>query len=335
MKRYETPTSNGDIVLSTRVRLARNLKDYPFPARLSVEDREAVNNLVKDALLTDENRDSFDYIPMQTLTPVQAVSLAEKHLISPEFASDSAGRALILAKDEDVSIMLNEEDHVRIQVIYPGLALEDAYARAEAFDKALEQKAAIAFDERLGYLTQCPTNLGTGLRASVMLHLPALAQGGTMRRLSSTIAKLGLTIRGALGDGTRAVGDIFQLSNQVTLGISETAAIQNLNAIALQIIAQEKNARAALLKDDVFIDRIWRAYGILKSAHMLSCSEMTDLVSLVRLGAAEGILDIPLETLNRLLVEMQPATINVAEGRRCTAAERDVIRAKAVKDALA
>ncbi len=335
MKRYETPTSNGDIVLSTRVRLARNLKDYPFPARLGVEDREAVNNLVKDALLTDENRDSFDYIPMQTLTPVQAVSLAEKHLISPEFASDSAGRALILAKDEDVSIMLNEEDHVRIQVIYPGLALEDAYARAEAFDKALEQKAAIAFDERLGYLTQCPTNLGTGLRASVMLHLPALAQGGTMRRLSSTIAKLGLTIRGALGDGTRAVGDIFQLSNQVTLGISETAAIQNLNAIALQIIAQEKNARAALLKDDVFIDRIWRAYGILKSAHMLSCSEMTDLVSLVRLGAAEGILDIPLETLNRLLVEMQPATINVAEGRRCTAAERDVIRAKAVKDALA
>lgn len=334
MKWYENTASNGDIVLSTRIRLARNLKDFPFPARLSAQEKEKVNAIVKDALLTDKNSDGFDYIEMKDLSSVEAVSLAEKHLISPEFASESAGRALILSKDEDVSIMLGEEDHVRIQVIYPGLAMDEAYAKALEFDTALEKSVAIAFDERLGYLTQCPTNLGTGLRASVMLHLPALSGSGAMRRLASTIAKLGLTIRGAYGEGSRPVGDIFQLSNQVTLGISEQAALQNLNAIALQVVAQEKNARAALLKDDAFIDRIWRAYGILKSAHMLSCSEFTDLASLVRLGTAEGVLDLSLPVLNRLLVEMQPATINVAEGRRCTAAERDVIRARKVKEAL-
>lgn len=334
MKWYSNSADNSDIVLSTRIRLARNLRDYPFPARLDSESRKEVNSLVKDALMNDENKDEFDYIEMSSLTASQAVSLAEKHLISPEFASNSNGRALILSKDEDVSIMLCEEDHVRIQIIYPGLSLDSAFQKAEEFDGMLEKSTAIAFDEKLGYLTQCPTNLGTGLRASVMLHLPAIAKTGAMPRLASTVAKLGLTLRGAYGEGSQPVGDIFQLSNQVTLGISEEAAIRNLNSIALQITQQEKQAREALLKDDVFIDRIWRAYGILKSAHMLSCSEFTDLVSLVRLGAAQGILDIPLETLSRLLVEMQPATINASQNRSCTSAERDVIRAKAVKEAL-
>ena len=334
MKWYENTAAHADVVLSTRVRLARNLKDYPFPARLNEKGKDEVCAVVRDALLTGERAKAYDYVPMRTLSHTRCVSLAEKHLISPEFASDSAGRALILSKEEDVSIMLCEEDHVRVQVIYPGLSLEEAYQKADELDEALSQKVAIAFDPRLGFLTQCPTNLGTGLRASVMLHLPALSRGGAMQHLANTVAKLGLILRGAYGEGSRPVGDIYQLSNQVTLGISEQAAIKNLESIANQIIAQEKSAREALMKDDVFIDRIWRAYGVLKSAHMLSCSEFMDLGSLVRTGAAEGILDVPVQTLTRLLVEMQPATLNCAEGRNCTAAERDVLRAKAVKEAL-
>jgi len=333
MKWYTNNANESDIVLSTRVRLARNFKDYPFPARLDSNERKKVNELVKDIIIKPEST-SLKYIEMSDLSSYQAVSLAEKHLVSPEFASDSTGRALILSDDEDVSIMLCEEDHVRIQVIYPGLSLDEAYEKASEFDAMLDKEADIAFDERIGYLTQCPTNLGTGMRASVMLHLPALGRSSAMSRLATTVAKLGLTLRGAYGEGSEPIGDIYQLSNQVTLGISEKAAIQNLKSITQQIVTQEKQAREALLKDDMFIDKIWRAYGILRSAHMISCNEFTQLVSLVRLGASAGLIDIPTSTLSRLFVEMQPATINASAEKAYTASQRDVIRAKAIKEAL-
>ena len=212
MKWYDNTAEHADIVLSTRVRLARNLKDYPFPARLNEKGKEAVCAAVRDALLTGDRAGDYDYVPMRTLSHTRAVSLAEKHLISPEFASDSAGRALILSKEEDVSIMLCEEDHVRVQVIYPGLSLEDAYRKADELDEALSSKLAIAFDPRLGYLTQCPTNLGTGLRASVMLHLPALDMTGAVHRIGANLSKLGLTIRGLYSESTKPVGAFFQLS---------------------------------------------------------------------------------------------------------------------------
>lgn len=321
------------IVLSTRVRLARNLKDYPFPARLSPEEKKQVNEEVIAALQGEDGAD-LRRIDMAALSSSEAVSLAERHLISPEFTSNAEGRTLLLSDDETVSIMLCEEDHVRIQIIEPGLALEKAFAKADALDERLSRGVQVAFDEKLGYLTQCPTNLGTALRASVMLHLPALSRAGLMPRLSSTIAKLGLTLRGTYGEGSKPVGELFQLSNQVTLGISEQAAIQNLGAIARQIIDQEAQSRESLRSDNVFIDKIYRARGILGSAYMLSCSECTELLSLVRLGAALGLLDIPLEALNRLLTEIQPATINVAAGRVCPPAQRDVMRAQKVKEAL-
>ena len=330
MKEYKA----DPIVLSTRIRLARNLKDYPFPARLSAAEKAQVNDEVAAALLGGEEAWSLRRIDMESLSGFEAVSLAEKHLISPEFASSAEGRTLLLSEDETVSIMLCEEDHIRIQVIEPGLSLEEAYQKADALDDKLAAVLPVAFDEKLGYLTQCPTNLGTALRASVMLHLPALSRAGLMGRLSSTIAKLGLTLRGTYGEGSKSIGELFQLSNQVTLGISEQAAIQNLAAIARQIMAQETEAREALRQDNVFIDKIWRARGILGSAYMLSCSECTELLSLVRLGAALGILDVPLEKLDRLLTEIQPATINVAAGKSCTPAQRDVIRAQKVKDTL-
>lgn len=333
MKWYSNKGKNFDVVLSTRVRLARNLEEYPFPARLGSAEKQKVNEVLKNIFLSAPCGEKLEYIEMKSFSKSQAVSLAEKHLISPEFAYAPEGRALILSENEDVSIMLCEEDHARIQAILPGLALEEAYQKAAVFDRQLEENAAIAFDKRLGYLTQCPTNLGTGMRASVLLHLPALS-GTAVNRLASTVARLGMILRPAFGEGNRALGDVFQLSNQVTLGISEQAALQNLNAIALQIAEQEKQAREALLRDDAFIDKIWRSWGILKSAHMMSFREFISLFSLVRLGAAEGILEIPLETLGKLLVEMQPATINADCEKDMTARERDVFRAQSVKAAL-
>lgn len=333
MKWYMGLGNQGDIVLSTRVRLARNLEDYPFPSRLDSKEKEEVSSIIKEAL-SDYNEKALENIDMASLTPAGAVSLAEKHLISPEFASETKGRSLLLSESEDVSIMLCEEDHVRIQVIYPGLSLEEAFDTAEKIDSHLEKKLNYAFNENLGYLTQCPTNLGTGMRASVMLHLPALSKKGAMRGLSTTVSKLGLTLRGSYGEGGESSGDIYQLSNQVTLGISESAAIQNLSSIALQIIAQEKQARAVLVKDEDFMDKIYRAYGILKSAYKLTSRELIGLLSYVRLGASEGILNVPLETLSALFIELQPATMNAQSEESLSQSQRDIKRAERVREAL-
>ena len=271
---------------------------------------------------------------MSALSSAETVSLAEKHLISPEFACDTLGRSLLLSDDEDISIMICEEDHIRIQTVYPGLSLEEAFETALKIDEILENKLSYAFYENLGYLTQCPTNIGTALRASVMLHLPALNKKGAMQRLSTTVAKLGLTLRGSYGEGSEVSGDIYQLSNQVTLGISEEAAIKNLNSIALQIIAQEKQARAILIKDEDYLDRIYRAYGILKSAYKLTSKELMNLISYVRVGVSEGILDIPAEKLRSLTVLLQPATLNTSVGKVLSQTERDVLRSQKIREEI-
>ena len=334
MNWYKNKGTEGDIVLSTRVRLARNLSEYPFPARLDESQKKAIGNTVKEVLADNENF-KLDFIDMSALSSAETVSLAEKHLISPEFACDTAGRSLLLSADEDISIMICEEDHIRIQTVYPGLSLEEAFETALKIDEALEDKIAFAFDENLGYLTQCPTNIGTALRASVMLHLPALSKKGAMQRLSTTVAKLGLTLRGSYGEGSEISGDIYQLSNQVTLGISEEAAIKNLNSIAIQIITQEKQARAVLIKDEDYLDRIYRAYGILKSAYKLTSKELMNLISYVRVGVSEGILDIPAEKLRTLTVLLQPATLNTSVGRVLSQTERDVLRSQKVREEIA
>lgn len=333
MNWYKNKGSEGDIVLSTRVRLARNLSEYPFPARLSENQKKAIGNTVKEAL-ADETDFDLDFIDMSALSASETVSLAEKHLISPEFASDTTGRSLLLSKDEDISIMICEEDHIRIQTVYPGLSLSEAFETASKVDTALENKMAFAFDENLGYLTQCPTNIGTALRASVMLHLPALSKKGAMQRLSTTVAKLGLTLRGSYGEGSEISGDIYQLSNQVTLGISEEAAIKNLNSIAIQIITQEKQARAILIKDEDYLDKIYRAYGILTSAYKLTSKELMNLISYVRVGVSEGILNIPAEKLRELTVLLQPATLNTSVGKVLTQTERDVLRSQKIREEL-
>lgn len=334
MNWYKNKGNEGDIVLSTRVRLARNMTEYPFPARLDETQKKDIGTIVRDIIDADKSF-GLDFIDMSALSSAQTVSLAEKHLISPEFACDTIGRSLLLSKDEDISIMICEEDHIRIQTVYAGLSLEEAYETATKIDSILENKLSYAFDEALGYLTQCPTNIGTALRASVMLHLPALSKKGAMQRLSTTVAKLGLTLRGSYGEGSEVSGDIYQLSNQVTLGISEEAAIKNLNSIAMQIIAQEKQARAALIKDEDYLDRIYRAYGILKSAYKLTSKELINLVSYVRVGVSEGILSIPTEKLREMTVVLQPATLNAQSGKVLTQTERDILRSQKVREELA
>lgn len=331
-KWYIQQGKDSDVVLSTRVRLARNVSEFPFVAKLDDEKRKMLNEKIRDVILPFDNE--LSYVEMNTLTSAQKISMAERHLISPEYTTESNGRALILSEDEDVSIMLNEEDHIRLQVMAAGFALEEAYEKADRIDNELSSKLNIAFDEKIGYLTQCITNLGTGMRASLMLHLPALTKQGIISRLSSTVSKLGLTIRGAYGEGTSHTGDIYQLSNQITLGISEKEALANLASIAKQIIEQERNARKELMKNEDYTDSIWRAYGILKYARKMSCAEFMQLVSLVRIGVSQGMIEVDVEKLNELTVSLQPATINARKREDLKASQRDIIRAQEIREAF-
>ena len=332
-KWYIGAGEQSDIVVSTRIRLARNIAEYPFPNKLNTKSRMELNNVIKEALESD-NKYNLRFLEMRTLARFEAASMAERHIISPEFASDLDGRALMLSPEEDISIMLNEEDHIRLQVMKSGFALDEAYQVANEIDDVLGARFNFAFDERIGFLTQCPTNLGTGMRASVMLHLPALTLSGQIHKLINTVSKLGLTFRGAFGEGTNAVGDMYQLSNQITLGISEEFAIKNLKAITLQLCAQERTAREEMLKDVSTEDRIFRAYGLLKWARLLSTKELMENLSFVRLGSVTGKINIPIETVNELMVSMQPVTINARSGQKLPTQERDAVRATEVRTKL-
>ena len=330
-KWYLGEGDHNDIVISTRIRFARNIAEYPFPVRLDNKSKIALNEKIRDAIA---DKEKLKYTELKTLTRAEAVSLAERHIISPEFASNSDGRALLISENEDISIMLCEEDHIRLQVMKPGLALAEAYELADRIDSEINEKLEYAFDEKLGFLTQCPTNLGTGMRASVMLHLPALTSRGQMGTLATTVSKLGLTLRGAYGEGSLAMGDLYQLSNQVSLGISEKAAIDNLKTITLQLAAQERSSREEMSKDIVMQDAVFRAYGLLKSARILNTNEFMNLISKLRFGAVTGIIKTDLKTINELMVSMQPATINAFVGRILSADERDIERAKIVRERI-
>ena len=322
----------GDIVLSARVRLARNLAEYPFPARLDAAAKRKVCEAVRAA--AQGWMPELQWIDMGSLLRTEAISLAERRLVSAEFAAgEGEGRALLLSPDERVSIMLCEEDHIRLQAYGKGLALQEAYAIADQIDTVLSGKLGYAFDERLGYLTQCPTNIGTAMRASVLLHLPALAQLGRVGRLGESISKLGLTIRGAFGEGSDAAGSLFQLSNQVTLGIDEQSALENLHAITLQIAEQERRAQAELLKDPVWENKVWRALGLLRYARWLDSAEAIKLLSLAALGASGGALELPLETLYELMTDILPATLGLAQ-HLADADDRDAARAQMIRKKL-
>ena len=327
----------SDIVISTRVRLARNLKEYPFPCKLNAQGKEKVIQSVRNALMNNTSAISGDFscIRMSELSPQKCVSLVERRLVSPEFISNTEGRALILSKDESMSLMVNEEDHIRLQVIRPGLALDEAYDTADKLDSLLDENLRFAFDERLGYLTQCPTNLGTGMRASVMLHLPALEKSNVIQRISGNLSKLGLIIRGAHGEGTEPKGAMYQLSNQITLGISEKAAIENLKNITNQLVSQELQARERICSSIDVQDTIARSLGILRTALVISHDEALRLLSNVRLGIASGqIKDVETGLIDRLMTAVEPATLSENLGKTLSPQERDVERAKLLRESL-
>ena len=328
---------SNDVVISTRIRLARNLKDFPFPCKLNSQGREKVIEKVRDAVKKSNSpvASDFSFIKMSELTSSQSVSLVEKRLVSPEFISETDGRALLISKDECFSIMINEEDHIRLQVITKGLSLEQAYDTADKLDTLLDENLDFAFDEKLGYLTQCPTNLGTGMRASVMLHLPALEKSRAINRIAGNLSKLGLTIRGAHGEGTEPKGALYQLSNQVTLGISEKAAIENLKNITEQLIAQENQARERLCSSIDIQDAISRSLGILRSALVISHDEALKLLSNVRLGiVSKQITDVSTETIDKLMLAVEPATLTVSLNKNLSAHDRDIERAKLIRAEL-
>ena len=333
----EKSGAESDVVISTRIRLARNLPKLPFPCRMQDEQAEVVEQAVRRAVEHSSSAISkgLRYVELQDLTKTEMVSMVERHLVSPEFISKNTGRALFLSPDESISIMVNEEDHLRIQAMQEGLALEQAYAVANQLDDALNTSLHFAFDEKLGYLTQCPTNLGTGMRASVMIHLPALQSSGQLNRIASNLSKLGLTLRGTYGEGTEPVGALYQLSNQVSLGLREEEAIGNLKSITKQLAEQERAARQKLAADTKRVDVIARSLGILRSARMLSSEEFMKLISNVRLGISTGIFeDISYETVNALLTQTQPATMSLHHGGNLSADQRDVVRADLVRAAL-
>ena len=327
----------SNVVISTRVRLARNLKGYPFPCKLSRQGREEVIEKVRDAVKNGNSvlANDFSYLKMSEVDPRHCVSLVEKRLVSPEFSSETEGRALLLSSDNSLSIMINEEDHIRLQVITKGFSLEEAYDTADKLDTLLDERLEFAFDEKLGYLTQCPTNLGTGMRASVMLHLPALEKSRAVSRIAGNLSKLGLTIRGAHGEGTEPNGALYQLSNQVTLGISEQAAIENLKNITAQLVAQEEQARERLCRSIDVRDTISRSLGILKFAKVISHDEALKLLSNVRLGVVAGeIKDVGVETVDALMTAVEPATLSVNAGKALSPQERDIERARLIQTEL-
>ena len=330
-KWYEKAGQQGGIVVSSRIRLARNLKNYPFPNKASLEQKKEIAQKVKLALEESNSTlaNSFSFISLEELSQIQAVSLVEKHLISPEFASDRKGRYLMLSKDESISIMINEEDHIRIQVLGSGLSLNECYDTANNLDTLLDNALGFAFNNKLGYLTQCPTNLGTGMRASLMLHVPAIEKNRSINRISGNLTKLGMELRGTFGEGSDAKGSLYQLSNQITLGLSEHNAIENLKNIASQLIEQEEKSLAEMAKSIETQDVIYRSLALLKSAKLMSNDEAMKLISNVRAGMFTGVIkNTDYAMLNRLNEQIQPATLMTAEGKELSPQQRDIKRAE-------
>ncbi len=282
--------NNSDIIISTRIRLARNLAEYPFPNALG--DKSAALKKIKDALDTvPALSEQFEYSDLSKIDNARKQALAEEHLISFDML-DGTGKAAMISKDKTMSIMLMEEDHIRIQVIKPGECIREAFEDANNLDDALESKLDYAFDNEFGYLTACPTNVGTGMRASVMLHLPAIEATGNMERIMASASSLGIAVRGMYGEGSKAEGSMYQISNQGTSGISEADILASLENIVGQIVEMEKQARGTLAKNgaDIIADKVYRSYGTLKYARKVSSSEAKALISDVMLGQNMGII---------------------------------------------
>ncbi|WP_036944056.1 protein arginine kinase [Pseudobacteroides cellulosolvens] len=329
----------SDIVMTSRVRMARNINEYPFPVRMDFDQSIFIINRIKEIIFSNESTSPKDflYFELQKLNNIEKLVLVEKHLISKELMDNRRLGAAIISKDEKISIMINEEDHLRIQAMFPGMQLDEALDLCNRTDDIISEKIEYAYDEKIGYLTSCPTNIGTGIRASVMLHLPAITMSGYLKGILEACGKIGVTVRGLYGENTEALGNMFQVSNQVTLGQTEEEVVYNIKNITKQITNQERALRDDLYKQNTFMfeDKVFRSLGILKNARVLTSEESHKLLSDVRLGIDMGIIkDIEIKTINELMAIIQPGSLQVLLPNSSGQLERDVGRAEIIRKKL-
>jgi len=321
----------ADIVISSRIRLARNLADFPFISRATVQDRTRIEKILRERILAIVAESELLYVNLSQLEKVDRQFLVERHLISREHAEGQGARAVAIDRQEKFSLMINEEDHLRIQAMQSGLDLGGVWERINRIDDLIEEKVTYAFHERLGYLTACPTNVGTGMRVSVMLHLPALVITRQIDKVFRSLQKISLAVRGLYGEGSQAMGDFYQISNQVTLGLTESELVRRVSDIVPVIIDYERQARDFLVKEshENLHDRVSRAYGILRTAQTISSEETMHLLSSVRMGVNLGLirgLNIP--TINELFIRTQPAHLQKLTGGELDTADRNIERAR-------
>ncbi|RPF49957.1 protein arginine kinase [Aquisalibacillus elongatus] len=330
---------DNDIVLSSRIRLARNFEQVPFPTSGQEDALTKVLEYMEQEFDQQSYEDfkQFQLVKMNNLKPIEKRVLVEKHLISPELSDKDQTGAALISKNEQASVMVNEEDHLRIQLYYPGFELTKALEKAQELDNWFEDKIHYAFDENRGYLTSCPTNVGTGLRASVMMHLPALSMTNQMNNLIPEINKLGLVVRGIYGEGSEALGQLYQISNQITLGKSEEDIVEDLKSVVQQVIENERRARDWIMEQlgIQLEDRIFRSYGILSNCRIIQSKEAAKCLSDVRLGIDLGLIkNVSKTILNELMVLTQPAFLQQYAKKTLGPNERDVFRANLIRERL-
>lgn len=330
---------NHDIVMSTRIRLARNMKNLPFQLLITDVQAEAVIRQMEEVLKhkPPEFVINPELVRIDSLSPLEKKVLVEKHLISPFLADEARKGAVLLSENEEVSIMLNEEDHIRIQIFLPGFQLSKGWEHATRVDDWIEASVDYAFDDKRGYLTSCPTNTGSAIRASVMLHLPALVMTNQINRILGAVNQVGLVVRGVYGEGSEAQGNLFQISNQITLGLAEEEIIDNLQGVVQQIIDHERSARE-MLKQSMplqLADRIYRSFGLLRYARSMDTKEATARLSDILLGVDLGLIEgIPQEDLNELWVMIQPGYVQTYFSESLSSEQRDEKRATLIREHL-
>jgi protein arginine kinase len=324
----------SNIVMSSRVRLARNLVMRPFPNKARKKDLVDILAIIEEVMRANPYFQDSIFLKIGELDNVDKQFLIERHLMSHEHATNADGKAVVVSREEVLSIMVNEEDHMRIQVMQSGLNLDEGWSIANSIDNSLSEKLDFAYSIHWGYLTACPTNTGTAMRGSVMLHLPALVMTKQINKVLAAVSKLSFASRGFYGEGTQASGNFYQISNQVSMGHSEQEVLQNINGLIRQVIEQEEQARQALLLQNrpMLEDKIHRSLGILRSAHIISSQETVELLSMVRLGIDLNIIkDIDRKNINELFIMIQPAHLQKIENKKLSANERDVKRASLIR----
>src|SRR5947209_15691281 len=327
----------SDIVISSRIRLARNLAAFPFTNRATAHQKGEIEALLRERIAKLELDPTLSYLNVPSLTPLDRQLLVERQLISRELAAAEGPRGVALVPRETVSLMVNEEDHLRLQVMRSGFSLDEAWQDIDKVDDLLEQRLTFAFNEEFGYLTACPTNVGTGMRASVMLHLPALGWTKQIEKVFRALQKINLAVRGLYGEGSRASGDFYQISNQVTLGKSESQILTEIREVIPEIIKYERHARSTLVRENrqAIHDKVSRAFGTLCSATMMTSEETMDLLSSVRLGINLALLeDITIATVNELFIQTQPAHLQKLMGNLLDGEERNAARARYLRTRL-